>query len=254
MTSVPAAQLVFVDIEVAGAEISRPIIQVAAIAVAANLEELETFEAKLKFDERLADHKTLTRNRYCEKTWTAEARSATSVARAFASFLRRHATFDLAGNGRSSYRVAQLVAHNANFDGPFLRAWFDRVGDFLPGDYRILCTVQRAMWLFHEHCHLRPPADFKLGTLCRYFGVPLDPNEAHTALADVRATVELYRRITLLATAESCNRIGARLVGARPITRVGRVAARSQEACRSRRSREPKACRSRRRRCFKAGR
>jgi DNA polymerase III alpha subunit (gram-positive type) len=248
-----AAQIVFVDVEVAGAEISRPIIQVAAIAVASNFAELDTFEAKLRFDKRLADPDSLTKKRYCEQTWAAEARSATSAARAFALFLRRHAVFNLY-RSRPLSSVAQLVAHNAQFDGPFIRVWFDRVGRFFPGNYRMLCTVQRALWLFHEHPHLRPPADFKLGTLCRYFGVPLHPDEAHTALADVRATVELYRRITLLATAESCNRIGARSVGTRPITRVGRVAARSQEACRSRRSKGSKACRSRRRRCFKAGR
>jgi DNA polymerase III alpha subunit (gram-positive type) len=248
--TVSATRLVFVDVEVAGAEISRPIIQVAAIAVGSNLGELETFEAKLNFDERLADPKTLTRNRYCEKTWTTEARSATSVARDFAKFLRGHATNDLASNGRSPCLVAQLVAHNAQFDGPFLRAWFNRVGRFFPGDYRMLCTVQRALWLFHECPHLRPPADFKLGSLCRYFGVPLHPDEAHTALADVRATVELYRRMTLLATAESCNRIGSQSLGIRSITRVPHVAARSQEACRSRRRRGPKTCRSRRRRFF----
>ena len=74
-------RLVFVDLEVAGADISRPIIQVAAIAVASNLQELETFEAKLKFDRRLADPHSLTKNRYCPATWQAEARSATAVAR-----------------------------------------------------------------------------------------------------------------------------------------------------------------------------
>ncbi len=249
-----ADSIVFVDLEVAGGEITCPIIQVAAIAVGNNLHELEAFEAKLRFDKCLADPQSLTRNRYCETTWAAEARSATSVARAFAKFLRRHAAFDLAGNGRSSYPVAQLAAHNASFDGPFLRAWFDRVGNFLPGNYRILCTVQRAMWLFHEHSHLRPPKDFKLGTLCDYFGVRLHPDEAHTALADVRATVELYRRMTLLATAESCNRIGRQPLGNSLSTRVACVAARNQVACRSRRNRGVKACRSRRRRFLKSSR
>ncbi|MCI0366352.1 MAG: hypothetical protein L0219_21025, partial [Phycisphaerales bacterium] len=112
----------------AGGDVSRPIIQVAAIAVGHDLEVLETFEAKLKFDQRLADPHSLTNNRYCEETWAAEARSATSVARAFAKFLRRYATFTVTGNGGSSYPVAQLVAHNASFDGPFLRAWFERCG------------------------------------------------------------------------------------------------------------------------------
>lgn len=246
--------MVFIDLEVAGAEISRPIIQVAAIAVSSNLEELETFEAKLKFDKRLADPHSLTKNRYCPKTWANEARSATTVARSFAEFLRRHATHDVARNGGSTYPVAQLVAHNASFDGPFLQAWFERVGEFFPGHYRMLCTVQRALWLFHEHPHLRPPKDFKLGTLCHYFGLRLEPKEAHTALADVRATVELYRRMTLLATAESANRICRESLSPAQGRRVARVATKWQQACRSRRRRGSKTCRSRRSRFRRASR
>jgi DNA polymerase III subunit epsilon len=244
------SHLVFTDLEVAGGDISRPIIQVAAIAVTHDLEALETFEAKLKFDPQLADPHSLTKNRYCPRVWEAEARSATTVAREFAHFLRRHATLTAHASGGRSYRVAQLVAHNAPFDGPFLQVWFERVGAYFPGDFRMLCTMQRALWLFHEHPNLRRPLDFKLVTLCRYFGVPLHPDEAHTALADVQATVELYRRITLLATAEACNRIGSRPPGTPAITRVGRVAARGHKACRSRRRSRPKTCRSRRRRLF----
>ena len=98
--------------------------------------------------------------------------------------------------------VAQLVAHNAEFDGVFLREWFERLGLFLPASYRVFCTLHRAMWLFHENRSLTPPADFKLGTLCRYFDVPLRPDEAHDALTDVRATVELYRRMVMLDVAQ----------------------------------------------------
>jgi DNA polymerase III epsilon subunit-like protein len=59
------------------------------------------------------------------------------------------------------------------------------------------------MWLFHEHRSLTPPTDFKLGTLCQYFGVPFPPQEAHNSLADVRATVEIYRRMMMLDAARS---------------------------------------------------
>lgn len=97
--------------------------------------------------------------------------------------------------------VAQLVAHNAEFDGTFLREWFERLGLFLPASYRVFCTLHRAMWLFHENRSLTQPSDFKLGTLCSYFGISLPLQEAHDALADVRATVELYRRMTMLGTA-----------------------------------------------------
>ena len=65
----------------------------------------------------------------------------------------------------------------------------------MPASYRVFCTLQRAMWLFHECKELTPPVDFKLGTLCQYFGVPLRAEDAHDALADVRATVALYREM-----------------------------------------------------------
>src|SRR5205809_1020346 len=102
------ARYVFIDLEVAGGDISRPIIQVAAIAITRSFHELETFEAKLKFDERLADPQSLTKKRFCPATWAAEARSATSVARSLASFLRRHAMITASCTGGRSYRVAQL--------------------------------------------------------------------------------------------------------------------------------------------------
>src|SRR5262245_38554307 len=155
-----ASQIVFVDVEVAGAEISRPIIQVAAVAVASNFAELETFESKLTFDKRLADPNSLTKKRYDAHTWAVEPRMGSSADRAFSRFLRRNAFINSYRNGCSPAPVAQLVAHNAQFDGPFIRAWFERVGRFFPGDYRMLCTVQRALWLFYEHPQLRPPTDF----------------------------------------------------------------------------------------------
>lgn len=242
------SRLVFVDVEVAGAEITRPVIQVAAIATGQNVEVLETFEAKLRFDVRLADPRSLTRTRYSPAIWAAEAQSATAVAREFGRFLRRHAVLHPAPENRRSYRVAQLAAHNAPFDGPFLKTWFERVGAYFPGDYRLLCTMQRAQWLFQEHPEWRRPRDYKLGTLCNYFGVCLPPDQAHTALADVRATVEVYRRMWLLATAGIANLAGNESCEQRPITRVAHVAARGQKACRSRRRLTPHTCRSRRRR------
>ena len=185
----------FVDLETGGLETWRPIIQIAAIAVNSSLRELEVFESKLTFDSRFVDPRSLRKNNYNPDRWRREARPAREVATAFAEFLRRHATVDVSAAGRGGFQVAQLVAHNAAFDGPFLQAWFERLGQFFPGHFRLLCTVQRAVWLFHEDKKLTPPHDFKLGTLCEYFGVPLRPEDAHDALNDVRATVGLYREM-----------------------------------------------------------
>lgn len=186
-------RLVFIDLETTGLEPWRPVMQVAAVAVARNLAELESFEAKVKFPKRWADPKALRKVHYHPSIWRRDARTAREAAEALAAFMRRHATVDMVSADGTPYRVAQVVAHNATFDGAFLRNWFDRLGLFFPGHFRMLCTMQRAIWLFQEDTTLTPPDDFKLGTLCQYFGISLPPEKAHDALNDVRATVKLYR-------------------------------------------------------------
>ena len=189
-------RLVFFDLETGGLETWRPIIQIAAIAVASDGSELETFEAKLRFDEAVADPKALRKNHYSPERWFQEAQPVCVVAETFAQLLLRHASVDQTAFSGRVFQVAQLVAHNAAFDGGFIRAWYDRMHLFLPASPRVLCTMQRAMWSFFEDKSHTPPRDFKLGTLCEYFGVRLPAEEAHDALNDVRATVALYRELT----------------------------------------------------------
>ena len=186
-------RLVFVDLETAETSGVWSAIQVAAVAVSSELHELGSFEAKLPI------HRPIHHRRFDAAVWEREAKSLREVAKDFGDFLREHASIPMTPVGSPSYRVAQIVAHNAEFDGAMLRSWFDRMGLFFPGHYRMLCTVQRAVWLFREASELDPPPDYKLGTLCRYFGVEYRSEEAHDALYDVRATAELYRAMTVLS-------------------------------------------------------
>lgn len=196
----PDERLVFIDLETGGGEPWRPIMQLAAIAVDSDVRELETLEMKLRFQRHRVHPGCLRKPGYSAERWAQEALSEREAGRRFSDFLKRHATVDLvSGNGRS-YRVAQLVAHHASFDAPFLTAWFKRLDRFLPAHPRVLCTHQRALWLFHEDKSLCPPADYQLGTLCQFFGVRLKNHEAHEALADVRATVALYRAMMRLSS------------------------------------------------------
>jgi hypothetical protein len=87
---------------------------------------------------------------------------------------------------RGSSRVAQLVAHNAAFDGPFLEAWSRRLRVRLPIAFRVLCTIQRAEWFFAETAEARPES-LRLLSLCAHFGVSFSAQDAHEALADARA-------------------------------------------------------------------
>lgn len=194
-------RLVFIDIETTGLQPSSPIIQVAAIATNSAGFELESFEAKIRLPCKITiEHQ---HSQYDPALWKKAARSPRQAAIRLAQFLSRHATVDLISQKGVSFRVAQLVAHNAEFDSSFLRNWFDELNVFFPASYRPLCTLQRALWLFDENKNLTPPVNYKLGTLCQYFGVPLNDDDAHDALADVRATVILYREMTKCVLARS---------------------------------------------------
>lgn len=188
-------KLIFIDLEVGGPNPKRhPIIQMAAIAVDERLEVLEAFEAKIRFNPKCANAYSLKKNSYHPGIWAQEAHEPKEVAKEFAQFLRRHATVFALSNKGERYEVAQLVAHNAAFDGPFLIEWYERLGVFLPARRQLLCTLQLALW----HAAMiaePPPANYQLATLCAHFGVPFHAAKAHNALGDVTATVQLYRAL-----------------------------------------------------------
>ena len=188
-------RLVFFDLETGGIDSKRnPIIQLAAISVGSDLEVIEGFEAKIRFDPKKAAAHALRKNHYHPGRWAAEARDGKEVANEFAAFLKRHATVHALSAQGKPYHVAQLVAHNAAFDCPFLQTWFDKQNVYLPARRLVLCTLQLAMWQFALSGDKQPP-NFQLATLCDYFGVPFHAAAAHEALGDVSATVGLFRAI-----------------------------------------------------------
>jgi hypothetical protein len=191
----PTRKLVFFDLEVAGLDPRRPIIQIAAIAVDEQLNECDAFEVKIQFSESTACPNALRRAHYRRAEWKRSAVAPKNAAWSLVRFLRRHASVEVLGQDLTTFRVAQLVSHNSHFDGPFLAAWYDRLGIFCPASYRVFCTLQRAYWFFQERPEMTPPDDYRLGTLCEYFGVPLNPADAHEALADSRAALGLYQAI-----------------------------------------------------------
>jgi DNA polymerase III epsilon subunit-like protein len=190
---VDSQKVIFFDLETAGLNPRKhPIIQLAAIAVDEELSPLEAFEVKIQFDLRRADKSSLRKNHYHPGRWAAKALPPREAAEGFAEFLRRHATFPMLSAEGKVYHVAQLVAHNASFDGPFLQAWFEKLRLYLPARYQVACTMQRAIWFFNEHPERLRPDNWKLATLCQHFGLEFHAADAHEALADVSATVRLY--------------------------------------------------------------
>ena len=128
-------RLVFFDLETGGLNPQRhPILQLAAIAINLAGEVLEAFEVKLKFNPKKANAHSLRKNHYHPGVWAQEAREGRAAAKDFSTFLKRHATVPQLSTQGKSFYVAQLVAHNAAFDGPFLTTWFDKLGVYLPPD------------------------------------------------------------------------------------------------------------------------
>lgn len=187
-------KLVFIDLETGGTDITRhPIIQIAAVAVGERFEELAAFESKVQFDKDTAEPAALQLNHWDADVWRREAKHASETINAFSAFLKRYADVSMVSKrSGNEYFVAQLAGYNAaTFDGPFLRQFYSVNGAFFPASYRVMDVMQRALWHFHEHgSH---PQDFKLGTLCSHFGIDL--SQAHDALADCRATIQLYKAI-----------------------------------------------------------
>lgn len=185
-------RLIFIDLETGGPDPKRhPIIQLAAVAIDQTGEVLEAFEAKLRFDGKKANAHSLRKNHYHPGVWAKEACEPKETAKNFATFLRRHATVSMLSAEGRSFQVAQLVAHNADYDGPFLSTLYDRLGLYLPARRQVLCTLQLALWHFAIF-QAKPPPNFQLATLCAYFGIPFHAAAAHDALADVIATVQLF--------------------------------------------------------------
>lgn len=190
--------LIFFDIETGGLDrFKHPIIELAAIAVqAGTYEEIEAFEAKVQFKASQADEVALGICKFSPSRWEQYALPKRVVAKKFATFLRRYASIEKTSKCGKNYRIAQLVAHNASFDGPFIQEWYRKQKRYLPASPQVLCSMQMALWFFHQNPSLVPPKNFKLGTLCDYFRVEATPD--HSALNDIRATVELARTIRRL--------------------------------------------------------
>lgn len=86
-------------------------------------------------------------------------------------------------------RIFTISGHNVQFDRDFLYHWFCRYGrhsDFVTlFRSNLNCTWEKAK----ERDLKEKTKKLNLGTLCGYFGIKLD--QAHRALCDIRATIQL---------------------------------------------------------------
>ena len=91
-----------------------------------------------------------------------------------------------------------MLGQNVEFDRGFIHEFFKRNSSHMEYVKRfrpeLLCTKNKAKELFDKKRN--KPANNKLGTLCEWFSIPL--NNAHDALADIAATVDLWDALTAM--------------------------------------------------------
>ena len=182
---------IYFDFETGGLLPEHPSIQLAAIAVDDDTgKELGSFEQKIAFDPAKCDPEALKVNKWSEDDWKDAISPATTAAK-FGNFIEAYKCVQMTSKrtGRP-YQVAKGAGYNAvTFDWPRLRALFGE--SFLPVSYHIRDVLQRVIFHFDEHGN--PPADFKLSTVAKHFGI--ETEGAHDALFDVRMTAAVYHKI-----------------------------------------------------------
>lgn len=186
-------RIVFFDLETGGLEPGKhPVIQFAGIALDGAWNEVEALEFKIAFNVSAAEPVALAVNHYSAEAW-AEARHPGLAVSAMGDFFRRHSTLRKLSKAQRPYTVARVAAHNARFDCDHLGAFFKARNVFCPAAlYEPLDTLALARWV--TFLAAGPgPVDHKLPSLCAWLGI--EHQDAHEALADVRATVHVARKL-----------------------------------------------------------
>jgi DNA polymerase III epsilon subunit-like protein len=189
-----ARPLVFFDLETGGLDPDAPLIQLSAVAVSLPdwKEQLPSFNSLIKFDEAQAEPKALEVNHYDPQRWENEAKPLSIVLADFATWIRAFTSIPMQSKRGSTYYLAQLAGYNTEaFDSPRLRAAFRDFGLFYPAHYRTLDVLQLAAWDALRLGEIAP--SLKLTETCHRYAIPTDG--AHDALADVRMTIALARKI-----------------------------------------------------------
>jgi DNA polymerase-3 subunit epsilon len=175
----------FIDTETTGLDPDKhELIQIAGIVMRianpsdpSTYELIEEFEYKIK-PERIGDANPLSLkiNQYDPSKWT----EALSLKEAM------HLV-----NAKTKDSV--MIAHNVAFDSAFLEKAFKNVGLVNTMHYHRLDTVSMAYALLKNN---KDVDHLSLRALCNYFDIHREGE--HEALADVRATVELYKKLMSL--------------------------------------------------------
>lgn len=171
--------LAFIDIETTGFDIERQEIVEIGCVIAKQVdgvvqEIIDEFEIKIK-PQRIneADPEALAINGYNEAAWMF----AVDLPQAMALFAEKT-------------KDCVMVAHNIAFDYSFLAKAFCDNGVENKMFYAKMDTISYAYAKLGNNPDI---TRFSLGALCDHYGIT--NQRAHTALADARATYEVYKKL-----------------------------------------------------------
>tara|TARA_Y100000310_G_scaffold345569_1_gene466732 strand:+ start:4274 stop:4825 length:552 start_codon:yes stop_codon:yes gene_type:complete len=175
--------LAFIDLETTGLDPERhEIIEIGCIVAkqvpqsggGAKVEKIEEFDVKVK-PENIdnAEPDALRVSGYNEMEWMFAAELSQAIKQLV-----------------EKTKDCVMVGHNVSFDQGFLEKAFEKTGIENKMHYHKLDTIPIAFAKLYDNPDVQK---FSLGLLCEHFGIKNE--RAHTALSDIRATFELYKKL-----------------------------------------------------------
>jgi DNA polymerase III alpha subunit (gram-positive type) len=196
--------IVWFDLETGGTNPRQhQITQIAAVATIGNLFEPygdePTFERKIELVDGHYTEEALTLQGYDEELWATEAMPIHHALQQWVAWLAPFCHEAKSKRTGNPYQVAHCGGYNLKFDVEFCDETCHRQGGgargfWLPiskwrGGY--IDVLDLVLW--GNAMQGWDLEDFKLETVCKRFGVPI---QAHDALGDAKATVQLARAVT----------------------------------------------------------
>jgi DNA polymerase III epsilon subunit-like protein len=193
--------IVWIDLETGGTDpLQHQITQIAALPTSGDfdLEVLgEPFERKVTLVPGRYTNEALELQHYSKEVWEKEAVTVEVALRELIDWVAPYRVERLGRTSGKTYMAASVGGYNfTRFDGAFLSATCDRLNLWLPltnWTGGIFDVLEFAKWV--SLLRGEEPPDYRLETVCKFYGVPID--NAHAADADVLATANLARAMIL---------------------------------------------------------